>query len=77
MVAKVDLNESDNLEHWIKENYLFVVLSFKTKGALGQFKPPIRVGSGVPVASVLFSFLDTNIGPRMSRFERFYCLKMA
>ena len=55
MVTKVDLNERDNFEHWISENYLFVVLSFKTEGALGQFKHP--VWSEVPVANVFLASL--------------------
>ena len=55
MVTKVDLNEQDNFEHWISENYLFVVRSFKTEGTLGQFKPPVRVWSEVPVANVFLA----------------------
>ena len=71
----MDLNEQVNFEHWISENYLYVVLSFKTEGALGQFKPPVRVWSEVPVANVFFSILDANIGPRMSRFGKILLLK--
>ena len=41
----------------VKTICLWCCTSFKTEGALGQFKPPVRVWSEVPVANVFLASL--------------------